>query len=90
MKVLEMMPQLDLGALATLHANALRLTEHGSAKQKEQASEALPLIEAEQARRAAEAPPKAKARKAAAPKKPAKSKAKAKAAAPGEAAAEAV
>lgn len=60
MKVLEMMPQLEPGALATLHANAVRLSQTGSDKQREAASEALPLIEAEQARRAAEAPPKPK------------------------------
>jgi len=72
MKILEMLPQLDADALATVHANALRLADQGSPKQKADASGVLPMIEAEQARRVAEGQPKAKARpkpKAAAPVK---------------------
>lgn len=77
MKILEMLPQLDADALATVHANATRLVDQGSPKQKAEATDVLPLIEAEQARRVAEgqpAKPKAKAKAA-----PAKAKPKAKA-----------
>jgi hypothetical protein len=58
MKLTDMLPQLDADALATVRINALRLVEHGNPKQKREASEALPLIEAEQTRRADAAPPK--------------------------------
>jgi hypothetical protein len=60
MKILEMLPQLDADALATVHANATRLADQGSPKQKAQAGDVLPLIEAEQARRVAEGQPKTK------------------------------
>ena len=62
MKILEMLPQLDADALATVHANALRLADQGSPKQKAEASDVLPMIEAEQARRVAEGQPKPKAK----------------------------
>lgn len=52
MKILDMLPHLDADALATVHINATRLVSGGSKKQQEQALTALPLIEAEQARRA--------------------------------------
>jgi hypothetical protein len=52
MKILEMLPSLDTDALATVHANATRLNEKGTVKQRQQASEVLPAIEAERARRA--------------------------------------
>lgn len=52
MKILDMLPSLDTDALATVHANATRLNEMGTVKQRQQASEVLPAIEAERARRA--------------------------------------
>lgn len=58
MKILDMLPQLDRAALATMHANATRLTQTGTPKQRQQATDALPLIEAEQAKRADEEPAK--------------------------------
>lgn len=51
MKIVEMLPELDAAALATVHANALRLSSTGSDKQRAQADAVLPLIEAEQAKR---------------------------------------
>jgi hypothetical protein len=60
MKIVDMLPQLDAEALATVRANAIRLSQRGTAKQQSQANEALPHIEAEQARRAEAAPPKTK------------------------------
>jgi hypothetical protein len=66
------MPDADL---ASLRANAIRLFESGSAKQKTQAEELLPLVEAEVQARIAAKPPKKSAAK------PRVSKAKAKPAA---------
>ena len=63
------MPDADL---ASLRANALRLFETGSAKQKTQAEELIPLVEAEVQARIAAKPPKKSAAK------PRVSKAKAK------------
>jgi hypothetical protein len=55
------MPDADL---ASLRANAIRLFESGSAKQRTQAEELLPLVEAEvQARIAAKPPKKAPAKR---------------------------
>lgn len=64
MKIIDMLPELDADALKTVHINAMRLVSTGSKTQKEQAQTALPLIEAEQARRAEMAPPKAKSTRA--------------------------
>ncbi len=58
MKIIDMLPQLDAAALATVHANALRLVSGGTDKQKAEAGAALPLIEAERAKRVGEAGPK--------------------------------
>ncbi len=56
MKIIEMLPGLDDKALATVHANAVRLAEHGTKKQQQDANTALVPIEAEQARREAAKP----------------------------------
>lgn len=82
MKIDEMLPGLDADGLKTMRANALRLSEHGNPKQKAAAQSALPLIDAETARRAELAPApvrktpvrKAPADKAAATKAPARPK----------------
>ncbi|WP_181708160.1 hypothetical protein [Chthonobacter rhizosphaerae] len=76
MKILEMLPDLDSDALATMRINAIRLVEHGTVKQKQQATEALPLIEAEQGRRAEAGPAKPKPRAKAADKADGKAPAK--------------
>lgn len=52
MKILEMLPVLDGKALATVLSNAVRLAEAGTPKQREQARTVIPLVEAEQSRRA--------------------------------------
>ena len=58
----ERVPQLDDKALATLHANAVRLKDSGNARQRASAEDLLPVIEGELATRRekkrAEAPPK--------------------------------
>jgi hypothetical protein len=55
-------PLLDDKGLATLHANALRLKEHGTNRQRASAEDLLPVIESELAvrreKKRAEAPPK--------------------------------
>lgn len=58
MKIINMLPQLDAAALATVHANAVRLAADGTDKQRAEAGAVLPLIEAEQAKRVGEAGPK--------------------------------
>jgi hypothetical protein len=52
MKIIEMLPTLDAKALETVLANAIRLSTTGTPKQRDQARDALPLIEAERTRRA--------------------------------------
>jgi hypothetical protein len=58
----ERVPLLDDKALATLHANALRLKDAGNARQRASAGDLLPVIESELAlrreKKRAEAPPK--------------------------------
>jgi hypothetical protein len=46
-------PQLDDKALASLHANALRLKDTGSTRQRASAADLIPVIEAEIASRQA-------------------------------------
>lgn len=63
------LPTMADADLASLRANALRLFETGSAKQKTQAEELIPLVEAEvQARIAAKPPKKAPVKRVAKPK----------------------
>ena len=77
MKIAEMLPRLDAAALATVHANALRLTSAGTDKRHDEAVAALPLIEAEQARRASEGEPKTmRAKPKTPPRPPRRSKAR--------------
>ena len=52
------LPTMADADLASLRANAQRLFESGSAKQKTQAEELLPLVEAEVQARIAAKPPK--------------------------------
>jgi hypothetical protein len=80
MKIIEMLPELDEKSLATVLANAVRLSQQGNPKQKEQALGALPLIEAEQTRRAELAPTPVRAKRAKASPTPAKSATKTRAA----------
>lgn len=64
----ERIPTMSDVDLASLRSNAVHLSEHGSASQMTAASEALPLIDTELARRAAlPKPPKPQRRPA--PKK---------------------
>ena len=63
-------PDLPAKELASLHANALRLTQSGAAKMQAEAQRLLPLIEAELEKRKAAAPPE-RVRKASVPRKPA-------------------
>ncbi|MGE0046732.1 MAG: hypothetical protein AB7J28_02370 [Hyphomonadaceae bacterium] len=81
MSIDERIPTLNDAELTTLKANAERLLETGSPKQKNEAERLLPLIQSEQAERKAKAPPKAV--KAPAKRAPAKSKKKTAAAAAG-------
>lgn len=63
------LPTMADADLASLRANAQRLFETGSAKQKTQAEELLPLVEVEvQARIAAKPPKKAPVKRVAKPK----------------------
>lgn len=64
-----MIPNISDKELETLRENAMRWSQTGAAKQKAQADELLPLIEAERAARAAAKPPPAsRARKGVAKK----------------------
>ena len=84
MALVDMIPGMTDADLKTLRANAERLVNHGAPAQQAAAAEILPVITAEVANRAANAPPKkTPVRKAAAPKaakpaadKPAKAPAK--------------
>jgi len=67
---------MENAALASLHANALRLHASGDSKQKSSAAELLPVIQAELARRAALKSPRASSRKPAVRKTKASAKAK--------------
>jgi len=63
------LPTMADADLASLRANAQRLFESGSAKQRTQAEELLPLVEAEvQARIAAKPPKKTPVKRVAKPK----------------------
>jgi hypothetical protein len=63
MDIQDMVARLELPDLATLRINAERLALKGTTKQKEQATKALEVIDAEQAKRASlEPPPKRKVR----------------------------
>ncbi|MBP7650927.1 MAG: hypothetical protein KBF34_11635 [Phenylobacterium sp.] len=59
MSMADLIPTLDDEGLANLRANAQRLEGSGVARQAEQASALLPLIEAELAERLSRVPPKA-------------------------------
>jgi nucleoid-associated protein YgaU len=60
MAIADMIPDLNDQELANLRANACRLELAGTPRQKAQAAELTPLIEAELAVRIARKPPKAK------------------------------
>lgn len=77
--LLEKLPTLSDGDLNSLRANATRLSETGSKKQKDAAAELLPAIEEETAARAQAKVDKAAAAKAARPKARKKAPAKAEA-----------
>lgn len=64
----EMIPTMTDADLVTLRANAARLVEHGASTQVIAASDIIPVIDAEVARRAALPKPAAPARKRAAAK----------------------
>lgn len=53
MTLAERIPTMSDADLASLRANAVHLSEHGSASQMTAASDAMPLIDTELARRAA-------------------------------------
>ena len=59
MAMADLIPTLDDEGLANLRANAQRLETSGVARQAEQASALLPLIDAELAERLSRVPPKA-------------------------------
>lgn len=59
MSMADLIPTLDDEGLANLRANAQRLENSDVARQAEQASALLPLIDAELAERLARLPPKA-------------------------------
>ena len=59
MSMADLIPTLDDEGLANLRANAQRLESSDVARQAEQASALLPLIDAELAERLSRAPPKA-------------------------------
>ena len=65
----DMIPAMPDADLVTLRANAARLVEHGASTQVIAASDIIPVIDTEVARRAALPKPEAPARKRAAPKK---------------------
>jgi hypothetical protein len=58
MAIIDIIPQLDDKELANLRANAVRLADSGAPKQKADAAELLPAIEAELAERLAKRPAK--------------------------------
>ena len=58
MAIIDIIPQLDDKELANLRANAVRLADSGAPKQKADAAELLPAIEAELADRLAKRPAK--------------------------------
>ncbi len=60
MAIIDIIPALDDQELANLKANAIRLEGAGTPKQKTDAAELMPLIEAELAERLARTPPKPK------------------------------
>ena len=64
-----MIPAMTDADLVTLRANAARLVEHGASTQVIAASDIIPVIDTEVARRAAMPKPEAPVRKRAAPKK---------------------
>lgn len=51
MNIRDMIPTLDADALKTVRTNAMRLSTSGTPKQKDQARDALVLIDEEEARR---------------------------------------
>ena len=57
MAVADMLPTMEAKDLATLRTNALRWKDGSVAKQQAAAADLLPLIDAELAERAANAPP---------------------------------
>jgi len=57
MNIRDMIPGLDAEALKTVRINAIRLGISGTSKQKDQARDALVLIDEEEARRLAALPP---------------------------------
>ena len=65
----DMIPAMTDADLVTLRANAARLVEHGASTQVIAASDIIPVIDTEVARRAAMPKPEAPVRKRAAPKK---------------------
>ena len=65
----EMIPAMSDADLASLRVNAARLVEHGAAGQMLAASEIIPIIDTELARRAALPKPEKAPVKRAAPKK---------------------
>lgn len=65
----DMIPAMTDADLVTLRANAARLVEHGASTQVIAASDIIPVIDTEMARRAALPKSEAPARKRAAPKK---------------------
>jgi len=65
----DMIPAMTDADLVTLRANAARLVEHGASTQVMAASDIIPVIDTEVARRAALPKPAAPARTRAAPKK---------------------
>lgn len=65
----DMIPAMTDADLVTLRANAARLVEHGASTQVIAASDIIPVIDTEVARRAALPKPDAPAKKRAAPKK---------------------
>ncbi|WP_075214016.1 hypothetical protein [Mongoliimonas terrestris] len=80
MTLREMIPGLNAEELKTIRINATRMNTSGTPKQKEQARDALVLLDEEEARRREAAPPPApkassKAKSADPSKKPRKAKA---------------
>ena len=77
MNIRDMIPGLDAEALKTMRINATRLNASGTPKQKEQARDALVLIEEEENRRKAALPPApVKARRKTGTEGPAKARGK--------------
>ena len=57
MAIADMLPTMEAKDLAALRTNAVRLQDSANAKQQSAAADLLPLIDAELAERAANAPP---------------------------------